>query len=185
MRQADHLGDILTLPSATGEVALRGVEYEHQQNHWSARGNVGEEPQNPAVPGTPASDRIRVLVVDDDDDVREIVTEHLKERGYAVVAVSTGRSACDVVRNDETISIVVSDVMMPGMDGVTLARLLRSQMPGLPIVFITGYSKTHDLRGEIVLAKPFTADALGVLVAKGLARGGSTVSTREYQRSKR
>ncbi len=134
---------------------------------------ITEKPQKDAVPDATRRACTRVLVVDDDDDVREIVAEHLMAQGYGVVLAATGQSACDIMRPDQNISIVVSDVMMPGMDGVTLASLLRARRPNLPVVFITGYSSTYDLRGEMVLAKPFTAAALAALVAKGLHRVAS------------
>jgi two-component system cell cycle sensor histidine kinase/response regulator CckA len=165
--RADYSGDIFVVTSVAGGVALRGAQHECRRDHHAAQ-NVREELQNPS--GTATSDGKRVLVVDDDNEVRAIITEHLEEQGYAVVATATGQSAYDIVRSNQNISIVVSDVVMPGMDGLTLARLLRSQTPNLPIVFLTGYSKTYDLNGEMVLTKPFTAAALGALVAKGLAR---------------
>jgi CheY-like chemotaxis protein len=169
MGRADYSKETFILTSAIGEAALRWVEQEYQENHQAAQ-VVREMPPKDPVRYTAANDRIRVLVVDDDDDIREIVAEHLKEQGYAVIQAATGQSAYDIVRADQNFNIVVSEVVMPGMDGVTLAGLLRSHMPNLPVVFITGYSRAYDLSGEMVLAKPFTGAALASLVAKGLGR---------------
>jgi two-component system, cell cycle sensor histidine kinase and response regulator CckA len=142
---------------------------EHERNHHTAQ-IVEEGPQRDAVLNTAANDSIRVLVVDDDDGVRQMVSDHLEEQGYNVIVAATGQSAYDIIRLDQNINIVISDVMMPGMDGVMLAGLLRAERPNLPIVFINGCSSACGLRGEIVLAKPFTAATLAALVAGGLGR---------------
>jgi CheY-like chemotaxis protein len=115
---------------------------------------------------------ITVLVVDDDESAREVAVEYLEELGYSVISTASAQLAYNTVRTSPDIDIVVSDVVMPDIDGVTLAGMLRSFKPELPVVFMTGYPRDFSLLGELVLAKPFTFKDLAGLVARGLGRGG-------------
>jgi CheY-like chemotaxis protein len=112
--------------------------------------------------------RVKILVVDDDKDIREIITECLGDLGYIVVAAATAQSAYETVRTSPDVDMVVTDVVMPDIDGVTLAKMVRSYKPDLPFVFVTGYARDFILQGERVLAKPFTLGDLALLVARGL-----------------
>ncbi|MBV8613282.1 MAG: response regulator, partial [Acetobacteraceae bacterium] len=69
-----------------------------------------------------------------------------------------------------TLDLLVTDVIMPGMDGPALAAHVRAERPGLPVLFITGHPGAHMLDGEAVLAKPFTARELSEAVARALGR---------------
>ena len=107
-----------------------------------------------------------VLVVDDDDDTREIVVECLIEAGYHARGVSGGTAALEVLRTERP-SLVLSDLFMNGMNGKELLIRARQQdvlMP--PFVFVTGAapSTLEDIRGA-VLHKPFNSDQLLAIVA--------------------
>jgi DNA-binding NtrC family response regulator len=104
------------------------------------------------------SNRNAVLLVDDEPMVRRLMRRSLQQAGYPVIEATNGRDALARFRDDEDhIGIVVSDVMMPEMSGVDLARQLLELRPGLPIVFVSGHHEglPHSMREFPVLAKPF------------------------------
>jgi CheY-like chemotaxis protein len=119
----------------------------------------------------PETDNLRqavVLLVDDDAEVRAATTEMLRYAGHDVVEAGSGREALDCLdQHGDRIDLMIVDYVMPGMNGVEVARLGRLKRPGLPILFITGFADTAVLAAETgadhILQKPFyTAD----LVAK-------------------
>ena len=110
-----------------------------------------------------------VLLVEDEDAVRVFASRALKNKGYKVLQARTGEQALDILRDTEGVDLMVTDMMMPGMDGGTLARLIRVERPEIRIIVISGYSE-EVARGDIVdtadfhfLPKPFS---LGQLAGK-------------------
>ena len=110
-----------------------------------------------------------VMLVEDEDAVRVFAARALKSKGYRVFESRTGEQALDILCDQDQIDLVVTDMMMPGMDGGILARLIRVERPEIKILLISGYSE-EVARGDIVdvddfhfLTKPFS---LGQLVAK-------------------
>ncbi len=98
----------------------------------------------------------RVLIVEDDPLVREMARRSLAEAGYAVVEAANGQTALDLVSRDPGIDAVLTDLAMPGIGGRELARRLRESRPGLPVVFMSGY--TDDVvirRGLLESGVPF------------------------------
>nr|WP_280922887.1 PAS domain S-box protein [Rubellimicrobium aerolatum] len=110
-----------------------------------------------------------VLLVDDDAQVRPVTAALLREMGYEVVEAPNAAVAVAMAQL-HAVDLLLTDVVMPGTDGPALARSLRAERPGLPVLFFTGYAAGHDLRGEAVLAKPFTAEELGRQVLEALGR---------------
>ena len=112
--------------------------------------------------------RAVVLLVDDDAEVRAATAEMLRYVGHDVVEAGSGREALDRLdQHGDRIDLMIVDYVMPGMNGVEIARLGRLKRPGLPILFVTGFADTAVLAAEAsshhILRKPFyTAD----LVAK-------------------
>ena len=113
-----------------------------------------------------------VLVVDDDDSTREMLTMALLDEGYRVEAAFDGDAALariDARRPD----LVLMDVRMPGLSGEELLQLLRERHPGLPVVLTSADPRlVHDAtaRGAAgVLVKPFDLDDLLVVVERALA----------------
>jgi CheY-like chemotaxis protein len=102
----------------------------------------------------------RVLLVDDDELVRRVVAESLRIAGYQVIEAPSGQEALSMVTALPPFDLVVSDVVMPGMPGPSMVARLRAQRPDVKVLFITGHAGAHELRGELVLQKPFTGDAL-------------------------
>ena len=83
----------------------------------------------------------RVLVVEDNDDVGQFSTELLEDLGYTVRRVANADAALAILAEDEfSADLVFSDVIMPGMNGVELAGIVRERYPGLPVVLTSGYS---------------------------------------------
>jgi PAS domain S-box-containing protein len=118
-----------------------------------------------------------ILVVEDDPQVRAIARRTLQEAGYAVYEAITGLAASNfIASHPDVINLVVSDVVMPGVNGRELADQLRVTNPGLPILFMSGYPGTEiERRGLQVdrttfIQKPFTPDALVAAVGGALAR---------------
>jgi CheY-like chemotaxis protein len=108
-----------------------------------------------------------LLVVDDDPDVRDLTAEILRERGYRILEAGSGEEAVRLAADyPRPIHLLLTDVLMPRMDGPTLARDLLSRRPGLKVLFMTGYSgRALATDGELphgteVLSKPFTFDDL-------------------------
>ncbi len=106
-----------------------------------------------------------LLVVEDEDTVRALTLRVLADAGYAVVAARHGAEALELVRQ-MPIDLVVSDVVMPGMGGAELAERLAAERPGLPLVFMSGYTGEEVARRglasaeERFLQKPFAAESL-------------------------
>ena len=117
-----------------------------------------------------------ILVVEDEEDVRDLVVESLKGYGYAVVEAASAPHALDVWRTRrEEIDLLVTDLVMPdGMTGLDLARRLRDDRPDLRVIYTSGYvaDVTGDdnplTEGVNYLAKPFSLPALAGLIRRCL-----------------
>jgi two-component system cell cycle sensor histidine kinase/response regulator CckA len=116
-----------------------------------------------------------VLVVDDEPSVLEVAARSLEHGGFQVLRASDGKSALTVVDRHGPPNLVLTDLMMPGMSGVELARRLRQLWPALPVLYMSGYS-VEDLRREGVMGverellhKPFTPDSLVARVTATLS----------------
>jgi CheY-like chemotaxis protein len=103
----------------------------------------------------------RVLILDDDTQVRETVAGMLTDAGYTVVACATARQALQEMGEQSPIDLMIVDFAMPGTRGDQFAAEARSRRAKVPIVFITGYAQPTSLRSErSVLRKPFTVASL-------------------------
>lgn len=104
-----------------------------------------------------------VLLVEDDRDTREMYSEYLSYSGLRVTEAPSGRSALERVR-EQTPDIVVTDLAMPGMDGLELSRRLRAEPPtrDVPIIAVTGNptERAREAGCDVMLEKPCTPDAL-------------------------
>jgi two-component system cell cycle sensor histidine kinase/response regulator CckA len=115
-----------------------------------------------------------VLVVEDEDGVRELVRQILEERGYAVLTARHGRDALQLAeRYERPIHLLVTDVVMPEMGGRELAERLSSERPELKVLYISGYTNDEILRrgvppGARYLQKPFLSDGLMERVREAL-----------------
>ncbi len=112
---------------------------------------------------------LRVLVVDDDDAVREVTAGILRDLGYRVVEADSGDVALQVF--DDSIDAVVLDFAMPGLNGADLAKALTARRPQAPILFATGYADAEALAEtpeERIVLKPFRPGELAEKIAQAL-----------------
>jgi len=116
---------------------------------------------------SPGSAAPAVLLVDDDLLVRESLVDLLRELDIPVFEASGGTEAMGVLREQSDIAVLVTDMMMPGMNGYTLARAARGIRPGLRVLFLSGLDRPP--LGEAFLAKPVLADQLLEMVGGLLA----------------
>ena len=109
---------------------------------------------------------LRALVVDDEETVRRFVARVLSEHGYDVTLGEDGPSALAIAQKETPFDILVTDLMMPGMNGDELARQMRQLQPGLKILYLTGYSdklfkdKVQLWQDEAFLDKPCSIKGL-------------------------
>jgi excisionase family DNA binding protein len=106
---------------------------------WLERQRRGDHAEAPDVATTSTRAEPRVLVVDDEEGIRELLTKTLAMAEYEVEAVSEARTALDRLRLG-TYDLLVADLKMPGMDGLALIREARRLQPALRVIIITGYS---------------------------------------------
>jgi two-component system, cell cycle sensor histidine kinase and response regulator CckA len=110
--------------------------------------------------------RDAVLVVDDEDGVRRFAARVLREEGYKVTEAADGAEALDLIGGKASdTAVVVSDVVMPRLNGVQLLELLSTVRPELPVILMSGYGTAQLAERGIaspcsVLGKPFSPDAL-------------------------
>ncbi len=119
-----------------------------------------------------------LLLVDDEDGVRRVAARALGKQGWTVVSAGSGEDALALLAEPgaaASLSLVVSDVMMPGMDGAALVRALRERCPGLPAILASGYAQ-EAVRGDLAaegiafLPKPYSLKALLAAVAAQAGR---------------
>ncbi len=117
----------------------------------------------------------RILVVDDDPDVRRITAECLREVGHDVTEAGAGGTALTILERGDPCDLLVIDLAMPGLSGAETVRLARRTRPDLKALFCTGYVDITrfeiESRGDVLLRKPFGPDALVEAVRSALARG--------------
>lgn len=115
----------------------------------------------------------RVLVVEDNDDVGRFSTELLEDLGYTVRRVADASAALAMLAADEfSADLVFSDVIMPGMNGVELAGLIRERYPGLPVVLTSGYSNVlaeNAHHGFELIQKPYSVELLSRILRKAIS----------------
>ncbi len=119
----------------------------------------------------------RILVVDDEAPIREILTEYFAARGYAVEAAATGGDALAAIERGRP-DLVLLDIRMPGIDGVETLRRIRARGDQVPVIMVTANEDVELARASLKLgafdyvAKPFDFSYLDLTVAAGLVGGG-------------
>ena len=113
----------------------------------------------------------RILVIDDDPDVRAFISESLAEEGYSVREAADGKSGLSAFAAEPP-DLVVLDFIMPGLSGADVASRILSKQPLQPILFVSGYSETDSIKriapNAPLLTKPFRAEALSKAVRSAL-----------------
>jgi PAS domain S-box-containing protein len=118
-----------------------------------------------------------VLLVEDEQDVREMTAEHLRDLGYRVLEAEEGAAALRLVQAGAHLDLLVSDVGLPGgMNGRQLADLVRERRPDLPVILITGYTAGQEMSGMEIVHKPFDPVTFAELVKAKLDAVGRSSS---------
>lgn len=111
-----------------------------------------------------------ILLVDDDDDVRETSADMLEELGYEVVQASSGAEALCVLDQWPELELMVTDIRMPGMSGLELSDLARIRRDDLKIILISGYFVAEPIQRRF-LQKPFRTSELDQAIQAELRTG--------------
>jgi CheY-like chemotaxis protein len=118
---------------------------------------------------------IRILVVEDEMLIRELVMEELTDAGFAVVAVATGDEAAALLGEDRQFDLLLTDIDLPGeVDGRSLANRAREAIPDLPVIYATGLTDDlDDLEpGGRCIRKPYLIDdVLRLMTEMGVVSG--------------
>ena len=142
---------------------------------WLPRATTSPVPHPPSDnAGQPIGGSGRILVVDDDAMVREVVAAELCSLGYAAIAAEDGAAALRMIDAGEAPHLMVTDFSMPGMNGIALIREARLRMPGLPVLLMTGYADAvmggdaQELfdHATMLAHKPVSSAQLAALVAE-------------------
>jgi signal transduction histidine kinase len=127
------------------------------------------------APPAPTKNRETVLVVEDEEVVRDLVCDVLRQQGYSVLAAGSGEEALALsARHAGTIDLLITDMVMPQMNGYLVAQNLAAQRPGIRVLYVSGYSEQdiseHGVDAEHieVLQKPFTPNSLARKVRDAL-----------------
>src|SRR5258708_4855124 len=127
-----------------------------------------------------------ILVVDDEEAIREVVSTMLESRGYSCTAVSNGRAAQECVRRQAP-DLVLSDMIMPEMDGIKLLDWLRSHDPEVPVIMVTAIHDISTAREAIrrgaydYILKPFEKDQLFLGVGRASQHRRLVLENKSYQ----
>ena len=130
-----------------------------------------------ARPSAHASRGQTILIADDEEPVRRVASRLLARHGYAVREAANGAEALQVLAAAHgEIDLLVSDIIMPEMGGLELARRVANEFPNVPILLISGYSDSQELGQSFpahldLLQKPFSGTELIAAVAECVARG--------------
>ena len=125
---------------------------------------IGKRPNVPAIPR--ASNGETILIVEDQQDVRKVTVDILRELGYVPLQAEDGEEALELLDAHPEIALLLTDVVMPGMNGRQLAEVAQTRRPGLPVLFTTGYTRNAIVHHGIldpdvhVIIKPHTLEAL-------------------------
>ncbi len=153
-------GGMIAVDSAVGIGTTFRIYFPAVQ---AERSEVGKPRAEPAPP--PAA---TVVISEDQEDVRRLLVSIVRELGYEAIEAAGGESAASIVdRSNGAVDLVITDVMMPGMSGFDLARVLLRTHPDLPVIFVSGYAAplepedgSHPQWANRFIAKPFTREAL-------------------------
>ena len=134
-------------------------------------------PEATAKPSTETFRGAAILLVDDDNEVREVTRAMLHDQGHRVLEAGSGGAALDILEREPGVELLILDFAMPGMNGAEVARLAHAQWPHLPVLFVTGFVDRGGLAGvdeDHIIAKPFSPDELAEKVRLALGYNGSS-----------
>ena len=154
-------GGFIFADSKVGE-GTRFVIYlpVHREEEKPARTSKAAKPKENELWGSGT-----VLIVEDEPMVRSVAERALSRHGYTVITADNGEDALEILAGEQTIDLLISDVVMPGMDGPTMVAQARADHPDLKILFISGYAeeqlrKSINVENVSFLPKPFSVQEL-------------------------
>jgi CheY-like chemotaxis protein len=112
-----------------------------------------------------------ILVVDDEENIREIISEFLQTLGYNVVEAANGEEAI-IACSKTKFDLIISDIRMPKMNGLKLLKAIKTYMPQMPVILMTGYQPTKTQEESLTtkadgyLLKPFSLNSLRQSILK-------------------
>jgi PAS domain S-box-containing protein len=159
---AQQSGGTVTIQSTVGT----GTTVElYLSRAAKAQGGRPHEEQSIA----PDAPKVRILLVDDDAEVRTVTAAYLSEMGHRVVEAADGSSALDILKADDQLDVLIADFAMPGMIGTDLACKAREVRPDMGILLVTGYADPKRVPdGYLMLHKPFTRIDLAAKVSEAI-----------------
>lgn len=125
----------------------------------------------------------KILIVDDEKDIRKLVGIHLKRQGYQILEAENGKQAIDLVRENSDIDLIIMDIMMPEMSGTESCAVIR-EFSSVPVLFLTAKTQepdkneAYDIGGDDFLSKPFEQGEL-IRKVKALIRRYNVYKGRE------
>ncbi|MDO9709128.1 ATP-binding protein [Paracraurococcus lichenis] len=155
---AEQSGGTLLVESEAGEGTCVTL--------WLPQAAASASPPPPAPPT--ALRGLTLLLVDDERPVREAVASALRDFGCRVLTAESGEAALPLLRDEARIDVLVTDLAMPGMNGVALIRAARQAHPDLPALLLTGFAGEVEAQGGrefVVLRKPLTGSDLAAVIA--------------------
>jgi len=118
-------------------------------------------------------ERVKILIVDDDPSIRNMLTIVLKKSGYGVISTDSGKSTLDKLKK-ETFDLIISDIKMQDINGIELLKKIKSISPEIPVIMITAYASANDaveamkLGAEDYITKPFNLDELKIIIERAI-----------------
>jgi two-component system cell cycle sensor histidine kinase/response regulator CckA len=176
-------GGYMSVESVQGAGTTFRILLPRHEDHALWRGSAAAETAPPvkSVSSMPAGGRT-ILLVDDEAPVRRLAEKALMREGWRVIIASSAEDALEAVARADPgpeLACVVSDVVMPGMDGPALVRRLRQQWPGLPSILMSGYAdaglrQSLQAADIVFLAKPFSMNELTCATGAMVPLAGSS-----------
>jgi CheY-like chemotaxis protein len=123
----------------------------------------------------------KVLVVDDEPEIRKLVTAMLGRNGYRVLSADSGESAMRLFKSNPDTDLLLTDVVSPGMSGPMIADQISALKPDIKVLFMSGYDGTQVVqryvieKGYSLLTKPFSMEQLESKVRAVLSKSGRTM----------
>lgn len=131
---------------------------------------------------------MRILIVDDEADLREILQFNIQSWGYDTLCAESAECALEIIRSGESVDLILLDVMLPGMSGFKLASILRGEMNlSIPIIFLTAKISENDMLtgfsagGDDYITKPFSINEVRARIQAVLKRSTATSDTAQEQ----
>jgi PAS domain S-box-containing protein len=157
---AEHSGGVMEIASTKGAGTTVDL--------WLPITPTAAATREPDTESMQATEPCRVLIVDDETLLREIVAEQLQQMGFEVHQAEDANAALAVLASSVRIDVLVTDLSMPGMDGIALIRIAQSNRPDLPAILLTGYAGSVEPATEgasfRLMRKPVTGPQLARMV---------------------